>query len=168
MRAGCSTRLMYSAAPVNSVHARTATRACRSGIHVLHDHHGEPVVALAADELDGGCLNASLGRERGIEFPDALHFGISRMIVDDLAVAHDVVHDDEPPRTGQPNRPVEVLHVSWLVRVDEDEIERSRAFGFNGRQSVLSGAETQVDAIVQTGPVEVPPGHVSVTRIDFK
>mmetsp|Transcript_9991 Transcript_9991/g.40505 ORF Transcript_9991/g.40505 Transcript_9991/m.40505 type:complete len:220 (+) Transcript_9991:251-910(+) len=86
------------------------------------DEH-EAVPALAADGLDGGRRDARLGRDGVDEGAHALDARVVGVRVDDLAVAHDVVDDDERARPAEAQRLVEVGDVALLVGVDEGEIE---------------------------------------------
>jgi hypothetical protein len=92
------------------------------------DGDREAVVALRADGLDGGGLQARLGGRGFEETPDATDVLVFAGGVGDDAGADDVVGDDERAGPGDLEGPLEVVGVSGFVGVDEDEVERGPAF----------------------------------------
>ena len=89
----------------------------------VDDGDGEAVVALGADGLDRGRRYAVLGPERRHEPVHPLRRFVARRL-DHLAVADDVVDDDDRAAAGELQRPAEIVGGAGLVGVDEDEIER--------------------------------------------
>src|SRR5271155_5379819 len=87
----------------------------------------EPVVPLGADGLDLDGEEARRGAEAMRETAEAGHSRVRRGRVQDRPPLDDVVHDDESARPPESDRPVEVLVVVRSVRVDEDQIERTRS-----------------------------------------
>jgi hypothetical protein len=73
---------------------RMATQA-RAATLNGHEHDRETIVALGSDSLDRRGTDAGLGGEHFIEPAYPLDIGIVACSINYLAVAHDIIDDDE-------------------------------------------------------------------------
>ena len=60
-----------------------------------HYREHEPIVAFASDGLDGGRGHPGLAGEKLSEPADALDVAVGTLRIDDLALAHDIVDDED-------------------------------------------------------------------------
>ena len=88
------------------------------------EQDGEPVVTLGAHGLECGSAHPRVGRREFEEAAHALHIGIA-IRVENGALPHHIVDDDERSPTREFYRPLEVARGAGLVGVDKDEIERT-------------------------------------------
>ena len=88
--------------------------------------------------------------------------------VEDVAVADDVVADDDGAGTGEFDGPVEVVCVVLLVRVEKDEIERSDIFCEKAIQRVECGSDAEVYEGSQAGAFDVACGYAGVSGVEFE
>ena len=143
------------------------SRRARPHKRVSRDHQRqrEAIVPLAADGLDRRRRHARLRREHCVEPANALHAGVAAGGIEHVAAAHDVVRDDQRPGARQTQRPHEVIGITRLVGVDEDQVERTRRLRLEQRQRVDRASDADVDAIGKSRAREVRPRDVRVHRI---
>jgi hypothetical protein len=86
--------------------------------------------------------------------------GILAIWVGELAVADDVVEDDQAAGPGVREGPGEVVRAVDLVGIDEGEVEGTGALGLQLWQQLEGGADPQIDEIAEAGGGDVLAGDV--------
>src|SRR3954465_8129937 len=98
----CSTLLLVAAGCIR-VPGATAGRSL-----LVHERQREPIVTFAANGLNGRGADALLASEHGIQATNTAHARILARIIDDFAIADDVVYNDESAWCGHLERAFEV------------------------------------------------------------
>src|ERR1700676_4305119 len=91
---------------------------------------GETVVTLAPHRLDLCCQHPRLCRDHLIEAAHSSDIRVTAPPVDYSPLAYHVIHDYQTSWARKPQSPSEVFRVAGLVGVDEEEVKRTLAFGF--------------------------------------
>src|SRR5437763_10767713 len=137
----------------------TIVRRCRAGIATTRmpspsscrigndESDGKPVMALAADGLNGGGTHALLGGHEVEHAPHTDDVRIAARCFGDFPIADHIVDDDLAATPRQLERPFEVIGVTGLVGIDEDQIERR--FADESWQGLESPPKPQVDDIAK-------------------
>jgi hypothetical protein len=80
-------------------------------------------MTLRADGLERGPRDARVGSRKRKEAAHPLHI-VTAVLIEDRALAHDIVHDDERTLSRELYRPLEIERCVGLVGIDENKIER--------------------------------------------
>ena len=120
----------------------------------------EAVVSLDPDGLDRGGRNSRLVAHGLVQPSGSRDHGVVVRRVDDRALAHGVVHDDQRARTTQVECVPEVVGVVLLVGVDEAQIERPA----QGGKRVERSADLDLHLVRNTSTFEILTGYSGVFR----
>ena len=121
-----------------------------------------PTVWMAVAERCGSAA------EVGEEPADALGVGVGGVGVDDVAVADDVVGEDEGAGAGELEGRGEVFRVAGFVGVDEDEVEGRGVLGVELGEGRECGAEAELDGVGEAGVGDVGEGYLGVLGVEFE
>jgi hypothetical protein len=94
--------------------------------------------------------------------------GIGVVGVEDLAVADDVVADDDGAGMGEFEGPLEVGGVVGFVGVEEDEVEGGFVVGVQAGEGFECGANALIDEMGEAGVVDVGGGDTGVGGVEFE
>ena len=115
-----------------------------------------PTVCIAVALTRGSAASTSLNRRM-----PCTSASLARG-VDHLALAHDVVDDDQAAAAGQPQRPGEVVGGARLVGVDEDQVERPAPSAASCGSVSSARPDAQLDDAGQAGAGDVGAGDLGV------
>src|SRR5439155_11056190 len=93
-----------------------------------HDSSRKPVEALYADGLQCESAKPRIVRHLLQAAASALDIASWIFCFDDLAMARDVVHDDDAATMRELDGPIKIMRVVIFISIDEDEVERTAAF----------------------------------------
>ena len=113
-------------------------------------------------------MNPRFGRYVPEILPHRLHRGIATSRIHYCAIANDVVGDDQRTGMRESERPLPIIRIARLVRIDENEIESTRLFGDQVRQCIQSCPKANVDDFRHTGSCKVCASNVYVVRLRLK
>src|SRR5579863_63900 len=133
-----------------------------------NDSDDEAVVAFAGNSLQRGCTETRFRGDHLSEAANALDIRIGAVGIDYLAIAHDVVGNDERAGPREFEGPFEIFGIAGFVGVDEDEVEGRSVFLDQGGEGLRSRANAQVYAVRESRGFKILFGDLCVPRFQFE
>lgn len=88
--------------------------------------------------------------------------------IDDLAVSHHVVEDDQASATCKLENPGQLVRIVGLVGIDENQVERPELLLGKPSQTFECRPNPDLNTVGHPCPSEVAARHGRMLRIDFK
>jgi len=131
---------------------------------VLDVDQGEPVVTLAPHGLYRGRPHPRFLPDQLGKPANAGKVGVVARAVHDCSAPDHIVHHNDRPGVGQPERVAEVFGRARLVRIDEDQIERFLQFAHERG----GGPDPDLDEVTEPRRRDVGAGDLRVQRIKLE
>jgi hypothetical protein len=129
-----------------------------------HPRNRKPVIPLRADRLNHRRAYPLIRRHQFVKPPHSLHIRVARLRIDHRPHPHHGIGDNQAPRARQLYRPRKIFGIAHLIRVNENQIERT----FDPRQRLQRFTEPNLHDISQARALDIRPRDLSMLRIGLQ
>src|SRR5579871_804212 len=134
-------------------------------IFLPHNHHREPVISLAPHRLNRRGTHSLLCRQHLVQSPHSLNARVFALCINNAAVPHHVVRKDHRPRARQFQRPLKISRIPILIRIQKNQVERSRLFLHQLRHCLRRIADSHFHHSAQSRPHQILLCHFCMLRV---